>query len=184
MAKKNYINNKDLHEDLLLYKQKCKLLELNNKPKPQLSNYFGQSILLIAERLGRKPCFNQYSYLDEMKNDGVTAAIKYASSYDPEKFQNPFAYFTTIIYNAFINRLNSEQAQQYTKAILYRNSGSLGAEEDEGFTNDSLNSTITAFENRMRNKKAKEQERIQRKKDELTLAEELIDIDEMIEVLD
>ena len=142
---------------MLKYKQDCAKAEEDGKRKPELPLYFAQSIMLIAERLSRKPQFIYYSYLDEMIGDGILACIKYASSYNPEKYENPFAYFTQVIYHAFLGRLNVEQSQHYTKALIVKNSGVV--HDDEHFSSDSMNSVILTFENKMSRRKAKEAER-------------------------
>jgi len=45
------------------------------------------------------------------------------SNFNPEKSNNPFAYFTQIIYYAFIRRIQKEKKQQDVKAKLIANSG-------------------------------------------------------------
>jgi hypothetical protein len=44
--------------------------------------------------------------------------ILYFHDFDPEKSQNPFAYFTQITYYAFIRRINKEEKNRYT---IYKN---------------------------------------------------------------
>ena len=45
------------------------------------------------------------------------------SNFNPEKSNNPFAYFTQIIYYAFIRRIQKEKKQQDVKAKVIANSG-------------------------------------------------------------
>ena len=45
------------------------------------------------------------------------------SNFDPSKSKNPFAYFTQIIYYAFIRRIQKEKKQQLVKSRLIVNSG-------------------------------------------------------------
>ena len=44
-------------------------------------------------------------------------------NFNPEKSNNPFAYFTQIIYYAFIRRIQKEKKQQDVKAKLIATSG-------------------------------------------------------------
>ena len=44
-------------------------------------------------------------------------------NFDPEKSKNPFAYFTQIIYYAFIRRIQKEKKQQLVKQKLIANAG-------------------------------------------------------------
>ncbi len=149
----NYVNNRQLLAELIKYKAAVKLAEETGKTKPQIPRYVAESIMLIAEKLSYKPSFAMYTYREEMVSDGILACVKYIDSFDPVKYQNPFAYITQIVYNAFINRLNVEHKQRYVKAIIVKNHGD--AHEDEEFTMDSLDSTITSFESKMQRRKEK-----------------------------
>ena len=44
-------------------------------------------------------------------------------NFDPEKSKNPFAYFTQIIYYAFICRIQKEKKQQQVKQKMIANFG-------------------------------------------------------------
>ena len=171
----NYVNNPTFQACLVKYKRDCEAAAAAGKQKPQLPRYFAESIMQIADRLGRKPQFCNYSYLPDMQSDGIMAAVRYADSYKCDEYQNPFAYFTRIIWNAFINRINVEHAQQYTKALIVKNTGCV--QDDEHFTNDSLNSTIINFESKMAKRKAKEKER------QVAKAQALLDLDSL-DILD
>ena len=50
-----------------------------------------------------------------MVGDGVENCINYLNNFDPEKSKNPFAYFTQIIYYAFLRRIDREKRQLYIK---------------------------------------------------------------------
>ena len=45
------------------------------------------------------------------------------NNFDPEKSDNPFAYFTQIIYYAFIRRIQKEKKQMQVKAKIIANAG-------------------------------------------------------------
>ena len=45
------------------------------------------------------------------------------SNFNPEKSNNPFAYFTQIIYYAFIRRIQKEKKQMLIKSKLIANAG-------------------------------------------------------------
>ena len=119
---KNYINNKTLYTAMIEYKTKLRDAEQNNKPKPQVSNYIGQSILLICNNLSKKPNFSGYTYKQEMVSDGIIDCIAAVDNFDPDKTNNPFAYFTQIAWNAFIRRIQKEKKQTYIKHKNYENS--------------------------------------------------------------
>ena len=43
--------------------------------------------------------------------DGIENCLQYIDNFDPEKSKNPFAYFTQIIYYAFLRRIQKEKKQ-------------------------------------------------------------------------
>jgi len=123
MAKaKNYINNKTLYGAMIQYKNSLKEAESNGKPKPQVPNYIGQSILLICNNLAKKPNFSGYTYKQEMISDGIIDCVSAVDNFDPDKTNNPFAYFTQIAWNAFIRRIHKEKKQTYIKHKNFENS--------------------------------------------------------------
>jgi hypothetical protein len=115
MAKNHYVNNADFLRTLVEYKQACKLAKKEGKPKPIIPDYMGKCLMLIAENLSHKPNFLSYSFRDEMISDGIENCIMYFDNFDPKKSKNPFAYFTQIIYFAFIRRIHKEKKQLYVK---------------------------------------------------------------------
>ena len=112
---KNYINNKTLYASMIQHRNLLENAVKNNKPKPQLSNYIGQSILLICNNLAKKPNFSGYSYKEDMINDGIMDCIAAVDNFNPEKTNTPFAYFTQIVYFAFLRRIQKEKKQLYVK---------------------------------------------------------------------
>ena len=119
---KNYINNKTLYASMIQHRNLLENAVKNNTPKPQLSNYIGQSILLICNNLAKKPNFSGYTYKQEMISDGIIDCIAAADNFNPEKTNNPFAYFTQIAWNAFIRRIHKEKKQTYIKHKNFENS--------------------------------------------------------------
>ena len=115
--KKNYINNKDLYDAMVMYNVQLKIYntDQSSKKKPPIPEYVGKCIMEISQRLANKFNFSQYTYKDDMIGDGIENAIKYIDNFNPDKYNNPFAYFTTIINYCFIRRIQKEKLQQYTK---------------------------------------------------------------------
>ena len=112
---KHYINNQDFLKALTDYKTSCALAEKENTPKPKIPNYIGECWMKIAEGLSHKPNFINYSYRDEMISDGIENCLMYFENFDETKSSNPFAYFTQIIYFAFLRRIQKEKKQLYVK---------------------------------------------------------------------
>lgn len=116
--KPHYVNNQKFYEEIVKYKEKveeCKRLGLE---EPRLTNYIGECIYKIATKLSNKPCFMNYSFKDEMISDGIENCILYFNDYNPQLGKNPFAYFTQVIYFAFLRRINKEEKNRY---IIYKN---------------------------------------------------------------
>jgi len=114
----NYINNAEFLAAIKEYKLKIKEAEEAGFPKPQIPNYLGECILKIANHLSYKPNFINYSYKDDMILDGIENCINYFDNFDPDKSSNPFAYFTQIIYYAFLRRISKEKKHSYIKNKL------------------------------------------------------------------
>ena len=114
----HYVNNADFLAAITQYRNNVIQAEQEGKSKPQVSNYIGECILKIATHLSYKPNFINYSYRDDMILDGVENCIQYLDNFNPDKSSNPFAYFTQIIYYAFLRRIAKEKKQSYIKGKL------------------------------------------------------------------
>ena len=100
--------------------------------KPIIPDYAGECFLKIAERLSHRPNFINYAFREEMVSDGIENCVMYASNFNPEKSTNPFAYFTQIIYFAFLRRIEKEKKQLYIKYKTMEEYSSLEDHVDMG----------------------------------------------------
>jgi hypothetical protein len=163
IKQKHYINNADFLKALVDYKEECKQAKKEKKPKPAIPNYIGECFMKIAEGLSHKPNFINYTYRDEMMSDGIENCLQYFDNFDPAKSKNPFAYFTQIIYFAFLRRIGKEKKQTYVKYKATEQMGILDEMEmmefDDGTTKqfelyDNIAEFIDTYE---KTKKAKKQ---------------------------
>jgi DNA-directed RNA polymerase specialized sigma24 family protein len=92
-----------------------KKAEEEQTDKPRVPIYVGESIMKIATHLAYRPNFSNYTFREEMISDGIENCLQYIDNFDPAKSHNPFAYFTQIIYYAFIRRIQKEKKYLYTK---------------------------------------------------------------------
>tara|TARA_R100001015_G_C4611960_1_gene167426 strand:- start:776 stop:1312 length:537 start_codon:yes stop_codon:yes gene_type:complete len=113
--KAHYVDNKQLYAVMVEYKKAVNESEESGDIKPQIPNYVGRCLLQIANRLATKPNFANYTFKDDMISDGIENCVSYIHNFDPEKSNNPFAYFTQIIYYAFLRRIQKEKKQLYIK---------------------------------------------------------------------
>lgn len=160
---KHYINNEDFLKALVDYKEQCAAAKLENKTKPNIPNYIGECFMKIGEGLSHKPNFINYTYRDEMVSDGIENCLMYFENFDPTKSKNPFAYFTQVIYFAFLRRIQKEKKQLYVKYKATEMYGVLDEfemlESEDGTTKqfelyDNIAEFIGTYENARNAKKA------------------------------
>ena len=119
----HYVNNKELLQALIVYREKVAHAKENDLPKPRITNYLGECFLKIATHLSYKPNFVNYMFRDDMISDGIENCVQYIHNFDPEKSRNPFAYFTQIIHYAFLRRIQKEKKQLDIKTKIIERSG-------------------------------------------------------------
>jgi len=81
-----------------------------------LTDELATSVNKIAIGLSYATNFINYTYKDEMVGDAVVkmfTALKH-KKFNIESHSNPFSYFTTIAYHAFINRIKKEKRYKQT----------------------------------------------------------------------
>ena len=131
----HYVNNTDFLNAIIEHQRRCLEAEESGETKPRLSNYLGECILKIATKLANRPNFINYSYKDDMILDGIENCIQYFHNFNPEKSKNPFAYYTSIIYYAFLRRIDKEKKQSYIRGKMIRDN-TIEAFELQGHDND------------------------------------------------
>ena len=115
VAKVHYVDNAVFLEAMIEYKKQYHISKSNDEELPIISEYLGSVFLKIAQRLSFRPNFINYAFKDDMISDGIENCLHYIHNFNPEKSTNPFAYFTQIIYYAFIRRIQKEKKQLYIK---------------------------------------------------------------------
>ena len=117
----------------------------------------------IAEGLSHKPNFINYPHREDMIGDGIENCLMYFENFDPSKSKNPFAYFTQVIYFAFLRRIQKEKKQLYVK---YKSTEMVGVLDEHDMLDfedgtskqfelyDNIGEFIQNYEESRRNKKA------------------------------
>lgn len=118
----HYVDNKRLYTEMIKYKNAYNEAKAAGEPSPKVNEYIGECIWLIANRLSTNRNFVGYSYREDMIGDAIENCLRYIYNFDPDKTQNPFAYFTQIMYYAFLRRIDKEQKQSYIKYKSVENS--------------------------------------------------------------
>lgn len=107
-SKKNnahYVNSKEFTQDIVEY---------YDSGSDDIGEKLGESISKIAKGLSYAPNFINYSYREDMIGDAIVkmfTALK-MKKFDINSGNNPFSYFTTIAFHAFINRIKKEKKQR------------------------------------------------------------------------
>ena len=127
------------------------------EPKVRYIKEFGEDEVFCLE----EPVTNSFV----LGNGLLTGnCLMYFHNFDPTKYDKPFAYFSKVIWWAFVRRIDKEKKQQYIKYKCTENFGILGEEEmeeleDSAFTQmqvyDTMYDFIEKFENNMKEKKKK-----------------------------
>ena len=156
--KNNYVNNKMLFEEFKKYRAQP-------EDKRVISNYIGECIMQICQRLAFKPNFINYSYRDEMIDDAIENCVYAVPHFKPEASNNPFGYFTMVAWRAMIRRIQVEKKQNYIKHKNWQNKflvddiegAGLQASSVTGGTsgNDLSNQVIDMFEKKLTEVKKK-----------------------------
>lgn len=167
-GKNDYVNNKAFFAAIVERQRLCREAEDQDEEQPVVTKYIGECIYEISRRLATKPNFYNYPYREDMVMDGVENCLLYMHNFDPEKTQNPFAYFTQIIYFAFLRRIQKEKKQMY---IRYKSSQELLSTGGTASSGDIklnlntdveyINSFISDFEEKIEKDKQKKKDNIE-----------------------
>ena len=114
MAKKkgtHYVDNKKFLQAMIEWRESWP----DEETEPPVTNYIGECFLKIATHLSYNRNFINYTYREDMISDGIENCLQYVKNFNPEKSKNPFAYFTQIIYYAFLRRIAKEKKQSHVR---------------------------------------------------------------------
>jgi len=117
----HYVDNKKFLAALIEYRQQVLDAQAKGLDKPIVSRYLGECFIKIATHLSYKANFINYTFKDDMISDGIENCLTAVEKFDPSKSANPFAYYTQIIYFAFVRRIQKEKKQQATKYKFLEN---------------------------------------------------------------
>lgn len=168
---RNYINNPTFYQALVDYFAKCEEAKaeylkkyeqqvyMNDKGEieklspdvpdylaPQIPRYIGECMHHLAVNLAKRGNFSGYSFKDEMISDAYVNCLAGLHAYNT-KYENPFAYFTSACWNAFIRRIKLEKKEAAGKIEMLRNSGILEELAHDTHTGDdvSYDTTYVSF---------------------------------------
>tara|TARA_B100001113_G_scaffold138466_1_gene113591 strand:- start:10583 stop:11059 length:477 start_codon:yes stop_codon:yes gene_type:complete len=150
--KQHYVDNKKFLVEIVKYREAVETAKLQERPKPRITHYLGDCFLKIATHLSYRPNFINYMYKEDMISDGVENCVQYIDNFDPAKSKNPFAYFTQIVYYAFLRRIAKEKRQMDIRdKLIEKNGYDQVFHSDENDNHADMNSIKSRIETNMRN---------------------------------
>ena len=158
----HYVDNKEFLQHMIEFKEATTVARDNGESDPRIPDAIGEVFVKIASHLSFKSNFINYAFREDMIADGVENCIQYIHNFDPAKSKNPFAYFTQIIYYAFLRRIQKEKKQLYVRYKSLENSHLDNMSEDDqaavssiGITKlyDNMSEFIENYEESMQKKK-------------------------------
>lgn len=175
VTEKYYLSNSSLLPEVIA-----------SREKGVISNKLAGMLMMLATRYSTRPNFVNYSFREDMISEALVDLSKNALKFNPEKSNNPFAFYTTCIHHSFIGYLNSERKQRRIRDQMLVDLGenpSFGFQDeyranmnDESIKNsmDELRGDISEARERLQ----KEHERELEKKREEATAAGLLTFDE------
>lgn len=120
MAKPYYVKNSEILPHIYEYKETGKV-----------SEELGAMLLKIATNYANKGSFYGYTWKEDMVGEAILTCLKYLHNFDPmkQKRPNPFAYFTTVIHNSFLNYIRKQKKHSDIKDVCWKNGHMLDREE-------------------------------------------------------
>jgi len=110
--KVNYLNNKDLLKQVILSKEQEKMTER-----------LAHMLQTLCMRYAKRGQFAGYTFNEDMQAFAMMMIVRTWNAFNPEKSQNPFAFYTQCIKNSFRQFLNQEKRQRDIRDELLVSSG-------------------------------------------------------------
>lgn len=136
---RHYIDKSEMQQALVDYLNRCKEAKEQGLQDPPIPNFIGECFVKIARHMSYRPNFIGYPFREEMVSDGIENCLLYFRNYNPDKYNNPFGYFTKIIWYAFLRRIAREKKELAKKFKYIENidiTEMITQEHDSGdFTN-------------------------------------------------
>lgn len=124
MAKsKNYLNNKDLYDEIVKSKEDGKLTQNAEK-----------MLVLLAERTIRRLSYVNEDDRQDCLQFALLDLLKYWQNFNP-KYKNAFAYFTEIAKRGYAKGWNKIHPTKYKNTMSIDRINSRGSDQDGGMFN-------------------------------------------------
>jgi len=137
----HYVDKREFHLLLVEHKRKVEAALAKGEETPRPCDGIGDAFIKIANGLARKANFVNYPFREDMIGDAIENCAMAVNNYDPDRFNNPYGYFTKVCWWSNLRKIEREHKQLYVKfksmeqAIL---SESLVEGDDENFQYDAV----------------------------------------------
>ena len=138
MTKTKYVTNKDLLPYIFKYRE-----------TGVVSEELGGMILKIAQNFANKGSFHNYTWKEDMIAEAVYTCLRYIHNFDPIRFEkpNPFAYFTSVTKNAFLNYIHRQKNHSKIKDYCYNTYHLFDIKNDDELLGDTKGIDYTILKN-------------------------------------
>ena len=116
----NYISNKEFTQAIAEYNELCLVEEEAGREAPVIPNHIAKQFIVLANRLGSRYNFANYSYRDEMVSCAILACCAKIRKFKISVSNNAFAYFTNVCWRAMVDVINLEEDVSYIKAKSFQ----------------------------------------------------------------
>lgn len=113
-TKNKYLNNKDLLKEVV-----------ESKKKGKMSDKLAIMLQMLCSRYSKRANFAGYTFNDDMQGFAMYMLVKTWASFNQDKSNNPFAFYTQCIKHSFMQYLNQEKKHRDLRDELLIDSGML-----------------------------------------------------------
>lgn len=185
----HYISNKEFTQAIDDYIKLCEVNEASGKEAPVIPDNIAKQFMALANKLGIRYNFVNYTFRDEMISNAIFACCAKIRKFDIKVSNNAFAYFTNVCWRAMVDVINYEEKMSYIKAKSFQSidyDESMHEADMSDFSDYSGNMNdyspffdIAEYENKMQTQKERSKEALAKKKLNQNLI--TLDMDDMEE---
>lgn len=122
-SSRDFIDNKDLLAEIK--KSKARLAERPELGQAALTPRLAMMLVKLVDRYATNSSWSGYSYVDEFKGEAVLNLYQKWHKFDDENYDNPFAFYTQVMYHCFLSALSREKKQQKIKDLVLETQGKM-----------------------------------------------------------
>lgn len=146
----NYVDNDELYRVLCEWHEQKEIALAEGKDPPRLPEYVGEVILKQVEGMAMRYNFRNYTWIEEMKGEGIIKAVAAMNKFDPTRVGrsgkvNPFGFINFVIWRAFGGVISSEKKRNEELKNMMTDPGYQSYEADEYSDHDIDNSGLSDF---------------------------------------